>query len=77
MALSITRFYIHSTIHPLFCLPTKSRAVVKVIKVCKNKVAESFNEFFVKKISDLKDNIDPNKVKDPLERIAEKVKHKT
>ena len=39
-------------------------------------VANSFNKFFVKKISDLKEAIDPAHVKDPLEKIAEKVKNK-
>ena len=39
-------------------------------------VAEAFNKFFVDKISNLKANIDPNYVKDPLSKIEEKVKHK-
>ena len=37
---------------------------------------EAFNQFFVKKISNLKANIDPNSVQDPLTKIAEKMKHK-
>ena len=40
------------------------------------KVAESFNKFFVEKISNLKASIDPSYVKDPLSKIEEKVKHK-
>ena len=39
-------------------------------------VAEAFNKFSVDKISNLKANIDPNFVKDPLTKIAEKMKHK-
>ena len=39
-------------------------------------VAELFNGFFVTKISNLKANIDPNYVKGPLLKIAEKLKHK-
>ena len=41
-----------------------------------NKVADSFNRYFVDKISALKESIDPAHVKDPLEKIAEKVKNK-
>ena len=33
------------------------------------KVAETFNTYFVEKISNLKETVDPNIVKDPLERI--------
>ena len=39
-------------------------------------VAESFNEFFVKKISDLKESINPEDIKDPLIHIKEKMKDK-
>ena len=39
-------------------------------------VANSFNNFFVKKISNLKEAIDPAHVKDSLEKITEKVKNK-
>ena len=35
-------------------------------------VAESFNNFFVKKIADLKEGIDPNMKTDPLEKLAKK-----
>ena len=37
-------------------------------------MAEAFNEFFIKKVEDLKNNIDPAHVEDPLVRIAEKLK---
>ena len=39
-------------------------------------VADIFNTFFVKKIEDLKDKIDPNQKRDPLEKVKEKVKNK-
>ena len=39
-------------------------------------VAEAFNKFFIDKISNLKANIDPNYIKDPLTKIEEKVRHK-
>ena len=39
-------------------------------------VADAFNSFFVKKISDLKEKIDPNLIKDPLEKIRDKMKNK-
>ena len=39
-------------------------------------VANSFNRFFVDKIELLKENIDPDYVKDPLEKIKEKIKNK-
>ena len=38
-------------------------------------VANNFNQFFVYKISTLKANIDPNQVKDPLEKLEEKLKN--
>jgi hypothetical protein len=41
-----------------------------------HKVAEAFNTFFVEKISKLKETVDPNLVKDPLERLKENVKNK-
>jgi hypothetical protein len=40
-------------------------------------VADSFNKYFVDKIRDLKESIDPAHVKDPLEKIAKKVKDKS
>ena len=40
------------------------------------KVAETFNKFFVEKINTLKSNIDPSLIKDPLERIKTKVQNK-
>ena len=39
-------------------------------------VADVFNTFFVKKIADLKESIDPNLTSDPLERIRQKMKNK-
>ena len=39
-------------------------------------VADMFNAFFVKKVEDLKDKIDPNLVQDPLVKVREKVKNK-
>ena len=39
-------------------------------------VADRFNKFFVKKISDLKQAIDPCSIKDPTEKLEEKMKHK-
>ena len=41
-----------------------------------HKVAEAFNTFFVEKIRILKETVDPNLVKDPLERLKENVKNK-
>ena len=38
-------------------------------------VANNFNQSFVDKISNLKANIDPNQVKDPLEKLEEKLKN--
>ena len=38
-------------------------------------IAETFNEFFTDKIDQLKKNIDPSLVTDPLERLREKMKH--
>ena len=37
-------------------------------------VAESFNEFFINKVENLKNNIDPANVEDPLVRLFEKLK---
>ena len=37
-------------------------------------VAECFNEFFITKVQELKDNIDPTLVEDPLARLANKLK---
>ena len=39
-------------------------------------VAEVFNKYFVDKINTLKEGIDPSFVKDPMEKISEKVKNK-
>ena len=39
-------------------------------------MAAAFNSFFVEKINTLKSNVDINQIKDPLERITEKVKNK-
>ena len=39
-------------------------------------VANAFNGFFISKIDTLKENIDPNQVRDPLEKIKEKMKNK-
>ena len=41
-----------------------------------SEVAETLNNFFVEKINALKANIDPNLVKDPLEKIRKKVEGK-
>ena len=41
-----------------------------------HKVADAFNTFFVEKICILKESVDPNLVKDPLERLKENVKNK-
>lgn len=40
------------------------------------KIAEIFNEFFINKIKDIKDNIDQTKVEDPFIRLEEKMKEK-
>ena len=40
------------------------------------KVADVFNEFFIKKIRDLKENIDQNKVEDPLIKLEIKMNQK-
>ena len=37
-------------------------------------VAEIFNDFFINKISNIKDNIDQNRVEDPIKRLEEKLK---
>ena len=37
-------------------------------------VAESFNEFFITKVEELKKGIDPNLVEDPLRKLKEKMK---
>ena len=39
-------------------------------------ISDGFNSFFVKKIEDLKANIDPNLVKDPLDKLRENMKKK-
>ena len=39
-------------------------------------VAEAFNRYFVEKIENLKANIDPNSVQDPLIKFSEKMKDK-
>ena len=39
-------------------------------------MANAFNGFFISKIDKLKENIDPNQVRDPLEKIKEKMKNK-
>jgi hypothetical protein len=41
-----------------------------------DKVAEASNTFFVEKISKLTETVDPNLIKDPLERLKESVKNK-
>ena len=43
---------------------------VKIVK--EDEVAEIFNDFFIKKIKKLKDNIDPNYVEDPLSKLKAK-----
>ena len=40
------------------------------------KIAEIFNDYFIRKIEDLKDNIDSTQIKDPTEKLKEKVKNK-
>ena len=42
----------------------------------KKEIAEIFNKFFIKKIEELKDNIDPNQIRDPIRKLKEKVKFK-
>ena len=42
--------------------------------VDEKEVAEAFNEYFIKKIDDLKDGIDQNLKKYPLEKLAEKMR---
>ena len=42
-----------------------------------HEVADLFNAFFVKKIEDLKEKIDPNQLRDPLEKVKEKVRNKS
>ena len=37
-------------------------------------VAECFNKFFITKVQELKDNIYPTLVEDPLARLANKLK---
>ena len=39
-------------------------------------IANTFNSFFVKTIVDLKSNIDPNFIKDPLENLKENMSSK-
>ena len=39
-------------------------------------IANKFNEYFIQKIEDLKEKIDPTLIKDPLARIQEKTKRK-
>ena len=38
-----------------------------------NEIAEIFNQFFIQKIEDLKDNIDATQIKDPTEKLKEKI----
>ena len=40
-------------------------------------VAEAFNEFFIDKVEQLKRNIDPGLVEDPLARIKDRMKDNT
>ena len=47
---------------------------VKIVD--EGKVAEIFNQFFVSKIKNLKDNIDPNYVEDPIARLKSKFEGK-
>ena len=39
-------------------------------------IAEIFNDYFIRKIEDLKDNIDSTQIKDPMVKLKEKVKNK-
>ena len=36
-------------------------------------IAEIFNQFFIRKIEDLKDNINTTQIKDPIEKLREKI----
>ena len=38
-------------------------------------IAKSFNEFFIKKVEELKKGIDPKIIEDPLKRLKEKLKN--
>ena len=38
-------------------------------------VAEAFNEYFITKVNNLKDGIDPSQKRDPFEKLAEKMKN--
>ena len=50
---------------------------VKLSSQYEKEIAEEFNRYFVDKISGLKKNIDPNRIKDPLEKLQEKWQTKT
>ena len=39
-------------------------------------IAEIFNNYFIKKIKDLKENIDKMQIKDSIQKLQEKVKAK-
>ena len=50
--------------------------IVDGVKITKEvEVADAFNSYFVKKIDDLKNGIDPNLKKDPCENLAKKQKN--
>ena len=59
----------------------KSNSTIRLLEEGKivedeKEVADIFNNFFVTKISDLKDNIDSSKVEDPLTRLKKKIESK-
>ena len=43
--------------------------------IAEKEVAEAFNEFFINKVEDLKKNIEPTHVEDPLVRLTAKLKN--
>ena len=77
------RFWFWVIFNVFFDDIVKPRSSVEIIisgpdgDVCDEQgVADVFNAYFVKKIEDLKEKIDPNQKKDPLEKIKQRVKHK-
>ena len=61
----------------------KPKSTVKIVIIGpegelfeEQEVADEFNKFFVKKIDELKQKIDHNQMKDPLEKIRQKMKDK-
>ena len=69
------------TFEQLCQITPRSEPAWKIIEdeitiVNNEEIAKKFNEFFVKKVDDLKANIDTSPKEDPLARLSKKMEHK-